>query len=150
MSENIYKSPLKSERLFHFVCQAEYRSEVFSKEVNLTLKDICLEMSKRYEIKFMEIGTDKNNVHFLVQSLSRDTPMKIIETIKSQTTRAIFARHPEIKMKLKNGQFWSDKYSISTVSKFSIDATIRNYVKNQGTEQEYEILHEKVGSEKIS
>ena len=146
MSEFIHKSPMKLVRMYHFVCQAEYRSTVFSKD----LKDICLEMSKRYKIEFLEIGTDKKNVHFLVQSLSSDTPMMIIETIKSQTTRVIFARHPEVNKKLWNGQFWSDKYSISTVSKFSSDATIRNYVKNQGTEQEYEKLHEKVDGERIS
>lgn len=140
---------MKSVRMYHIVCQAEYRSAVFGKEVNITLKDICLEMSKRYEIEFLEIGTDIKNVHFLVQMLSRDTPMTIIETIKRLTTREIFARHPEVKMKLWNGQFWSSKYSFSTVSMFSSDATIRNYVIIQGTEQEYEKLHEKVDGEQI-
>jgi putative transposase len=141
---NIYKSPKKSERMFHFVCQAEYRRAVFSKEVDTALKDICLEMSKQYEIEFLEIGTDKNNVHFLVQTASSDIPMMIMQTIKSLTTREIFARHPEVKKKLWNGQFWSGKYSFNTVSKLDSDTTIRNYMKNQGTEQEYEKLHEKV------
>jgi len=33
------------------------------------LKEICLEIEKRYQVKFMEIGTDKDHVHFLVQSI---------------------------------------------------------------------------------
>jgi len=33
------------------------------------LKEVCLEMEKRYEIKFVEIGVDKDHVHFLVQSV---------------------------------------------------------------------------------
>jgi putative transposase len=123
--------------MYHFVCPAKYRRSVFSKEVDETLKEICLEISKRYEIEFLEIGTDKNHVHFLVQSVPSYSPTKIIQTIKSLTAREIFARHPEVKKKLWGGQFWSDGYFVNTVSKFGSEATIRNYVKNQGVEEEY-------------
>jgi REP element-mobilizing transposase RayT len=136
--------------MYHFVCPTKYRRTVFSKEVDETLKEICLEISKRYEIEFLEIGTDKNHVHFLVQSVASYSPTKIIQTIKSITAREIFARHPEVKKKLWGGQFWSDGYFVNTVSKFGSEATIRNYVKNQGTEQEYEKLHEKVDGEQLS
>ncbi|QUL53514.1 IS200/IS605 family transposase [Paenibacillus tritici] len=66
-------------------------------EVDESLKEICLEISKRYEIIFLEIGTDKNHVHFLVQSVPKYSPTKIIQTIKSITAREIFTRHPEVK-----------------------------------------------------
>jgi putative transposase len=56
-------------------------------------------------IEFLEIGTDKNHVHFLVQSVPSYSPTKIIQTIKSITAREIFARHPEVKKKLWSGQF---------------------------------------------
>jgi putative transposase len=150
LSEYKNKSHNVSVLMYHFVCPAKYRRTVFSKEVDETLKEICLEISKRYEIEFLEIGTDKNHVHFLVQSVPSYSPTKIIQTIKSITAREIFARHPEVKKKLWGGQFWSDGYFVNTVSKFGSEATIRNYVKNQGTEQEYEKLHEKVDGEQLS
>jgi putative transposase len=150
LSEYKHKSHNVSVLMYHFVCPAKYRRTVFSKEVDETLKEICLEISKRYEIEFLEIGTDKNHVHFLVQSVPSYSPTKIIQTIKSITAREIFARHPEVKKKLWGGQFWSDGYFVNTVSKFGSEATIRNYVKNQGTEQEYEKLHEKVDGEQLS
>jgi putative transposase len=52
--------------LYHIVCPAKYRKVVFSEEVDNTMKDICLEIAERYEIHFLEIGTDKDHVHFLV------------------------------------------------------------------------------------
>ena len=86
--------------MYHFVCPAKYRRVVFSNEVNETLKQVCLDISERYEIEFMEIGTDKNHVHFLVQSVPTYSPTKIIRIIKSITAREIFSRHPEVKKKL--------------------------------------------------
>jgi putative transposase len=86
LSEDIQKSHNVSVLMYHFVCPAKYRRAVFSKEVDETLKEVCLEIAKRYEIVFLEIGTDKN-VHFLVQSVPRYSPTKIIRTIKSLTAK---------------------------------------------------------------
>ena len=41
--------------LYHFVCPAKYRRDVFSEEVEKTLVNICEEIEKRYEIRFEEI-----------------------------------------------------------------------------------------------
>ena len=143
MSEYIHKSHNVSVLMYHFVCPAKYRRVVFSEEVDRTLKEICEEISKRYEIIFLEIGTDKDHVHFLVQSIPTYSPTKIITTIKSITAREIFAKHPEVKKKLWGGEFWSDGYFISTVSKHGNENVISEYVKNQGTEKQYKILSKK-------
>jgi putative transposase len=68
-SKYIHKSHNVSILMYHFVLPAKYRRSVFSPEVDETLKNVCLEISKRYEIHFLEIGTDKNHVHFLIQSV---------------------------------------------------------------------------------
>ena len=66
MSEYIHKSHNVSVLLYHSVCPAKYRRVVFSDKVDNELKNICLEISKRYEIRFLEIGVDKDHVHFLI------------------------------------------------------------------------------------
>ena len=114
---------------------------MFSKEVDTTLKEICLELSKRYEIHFLEIGTDKDHVHFLIQSVPMYSATKIITTIKSILGREVFKRHPEVKQKLWGGEFWTAGYFVNTVSKFGDESTISRYVKEQGQEKEYTILH---------
>lgn len=55
-----------------------------------------------------------------------------------------------MKKKLWGGEFWSDGFFVNTVSKFGSEDTIRNYVKNQGIEEEYEKLHEMIEGEQLT
>ena len=141
MSKLIRKSHNVSVLLYHIVCPAKYRRVVFNEEVDQELKKICLDIAKRYEIIFLEIGTDKDHVHFLVQSVPTYSPTKIVKIIKSITAREIFKRVPQVKQKLWGGEFWSDGYFVSTVGQYANEDTIREYVKKQGTENEYNQLY---------
>ena len=141
MSHLVRKRHNISILLYHIVCPAKYRRIVFSEEVDQVLKIVCLEIAQRYDIVFLEIGTDKDHVHFLVQSIPSYSPTKIVQIIKSLTAREIFARVPSVKKKLWGGQFWSDGYFVSTVGQHGTENTVRNYVKQQGREHDYTALH---------
>ncbi len=143
MSKSIYqhKSHNVSVLLYHLVFPAKYRRAVINPNVDQIIKTLCIEISKRYEVKFLEIGTDKDHVHFLIQSVPMYSITKIVTLIKSITAREIFHRVPEIKKVLWGGEFWSDGYFVNTVSKFGDETTITEYVKEQGVEKEYKVLH---------
>lgn len=141
MSEYIHKSHNVSVLIYHYVIPAKYRRAVFTMEIENEIKEICIEIEKRYEIKFLEIGIDKDHVHLLVQSVPTYSAKKIIQLIKSITAREIFARKPEVKKKLWGGEFWSDGYYVCTVGKHANEQVISDYVKNQGKENEYKKLH---------
>ena len=136
MSEYIHKSHNVSVLLYHFVCPAKYRRVVFSETVDQSLKEVCLEISKRYEIAFIEIGTDKDHVHFLIQSIPMMSPTRIIQVVKSITVKEIFKLHPEVKEKLWGGEFWTKGFYVNTVGRHGDENTIQAYVKAQGTENE--------------
>ena len=127
--------------LYHLVCPAKYRRVVFSKEVDEEIKQICLEIAKRYEIHFLEIGTDRDHVHFLIQSVPMYQPTKIARIVKSIIAREMFVRRPEVKKKLWGGEFWSDGYFMSTVGKHGSEGAVAKYVKNQGKQRDYVLLH---------
>ena len=139
-SKYIHKSHNVTVLIYHVVCPAKYRRVVFSEGVDKTLKDICLGIGKRYEIHFIEIGTDEDQVHFLLQSIPRYGLSKIVRVIKSITARGIFKDHPEVKEKLWGGEFWTDGYFANTVSKFGDEISITRYVQNQGIKG-YKVLH---------
>lgn len=128
--------------MYHLVCPAKYRRVVFSNEVDLVVREVCLEIAKRYEIVFIEIGVEKDHVHFLVQSVPSYSPAKIVRIIKSITAREVFKRVPTVKEQLWGGEFWTKGYFMSTVSRHGDEDTIARYVKNQGrSEKDYEKLH---------
>lgn len=127
--------------MYHIVCPAKYRKVVFSEDVDRKLKETCLEISKRYEISFLEIGADQDHVHFLVQSVPTYSPKKIVQIIKSISAREIFRACPAVKKKLWGGEFWSDGYFISTTGKHGNEEVIKKYIQNQGNEANYQVLH---------
>ena len=133
MSQLIRKQHNVSILLYHIVCPAKYRKAVFTPEVDEKLKEICAEIALRYEIEFLEIGTDADHVHFLVQSVPKYSPTKIVRTIKSITAKEIFRQMPEVKKQLWGGEFWSDGYYISTVGSHGTEEMLKRYVKDQGT-----------------
>ena len=105
---------------------------VFDDHVDEVLKEVCLDIEKRYQVKFLEIGTDEDHVHFLVQSVGTYHVSKIVTMIKSLTAREIFKRCPEVKKKLWGGEFWTDGYYACTFCKHGNENTISDYVKKAG------------------
>lgn len=132
-----------SNLVYHIVCPAKYRRVVFDDSVEGHLRNICLGIEERYEyIHFLEIGVDKDHVHFLVQSLPTKSPSEIVRVIKSITARQIFKECPQVKKKLWGGEFWTDGYFVATVGKNQNETVIKEYVKNQGKQDcEYKQIH---------
>jgi len=122
--------------MYHIVCPTKYRRAVFAATVDAKLKEICAEIQKRYEITFLEIGTDDDHVHFLVQSVPIMSPKQIVQIIKSITGREVFKTCPEVKQYLWGGKFWSEGYFLSTVSAHGNEQMIKNYVQQQGKFEE--------------
>ena len=140
-STYIHSSHNVSLLLFHFVTPTKYRRLAISKEVEGCIRQICSGIELRWDwIKFLEVGTDGDHVHYLVQSTPDHSPAEIVRLIKSITAKRIFAEHPEVKKMLWGGEFWSDGYFVSSVGKFTSENVIREYVKNQGKEKDYKQL----------
>ena len=134
MSNYIHKAHNVSVLLYHYVCPANYRRVIFDDSVDRILIQTCKEIAKRYEINVVEIGTDGDYVHFLIQSVPKLAPTQIVGIIKSITVREIYRLCPQIKRKLWGGNLWTAGYFVSTVGKYGNEEQIKNYVRNQGKE----------------
>jgi putative transposase len=140
-SKYLHKSHNVSVLLYHVVCAATYRRVVFSEQVDEVLREACLEIAKRYELVFLEIGTDRNHVHFLIQSVPTYSLTKIARTVKSLTARHVFTQAPEVKRQLWGGEFWGKGYFMTTVGQHGNEKVIAMYIRKQGTETSYKQLH---------
>ena len=127
--------------LYHVVCPTKFRKVVVDHQVDHILKETCIQIQNRYDIHFVEIGTDLNHVHFLIQSIPTFLPSRLVQIIKSITAREVFSQLPQLKIQMWGSNFWSAGYYISTVGKNGNEKAIANYVKSQGKQNEYQQLH---------
>lgn len=132
MDEHIYKRHNKTLLLYHLVFPVKYRRKVINGGISEYIKEVCLEIGERYEIQFVEIGTDEDHVHFLIQSAPTMAVSKIVQTIKSITAREVFRNHPEVKKDLWGGNFWTSGFYANTVGQYGNKDVIKKYVENQG------------------
>jgi len=112
MSNHVIKRHNKTLLLYHIVLPIKYRRKIINHEVGESLKEICLGISERYEINFLEIGYESDHVHFLLQSVPTMPVCEITMKLKSIIARLIFERHPEIKAMLWGGNFWTSGYTM--------------------------------------
>ena len=133
--------------MYHFVCPIKYRRSVFTEDISQTFRETCLEIEKRYEVIFLEIGLDENHAHFLIQSVPMNSPKKIISSVKSITAKEIFRLHPEVKRKLWGGKLWTSGYYVNTVGQYANEEVIKKYLQNQG---QTKIKYKKIYSSQLS
>jgi len=123
--------------LYHFVCPAKYRRDIFVWPVVTTLIAVCKEIEQAYEIRFEEIWADIDHVHFMIQWVPMQSPTNIIKKVKSITARRLFEKHPEIKSKLWWGELWTKWYYVNTVGMYWSYDKIKSYIQNQWETKEY-------------
>jgi REP element-mobilizing transposase RayT len=140
-SRYIHKPHNVSVLMYHLVCAAKYRRVVMSKHVDEVLRRACVEIEKRWEIEFLEIGLDRDHAHFLIQSVPSYSPSRIVQMVKSVIAREVFAQVPEVKQKLWGGAFWGEGYFVNTVGQHGSESVIAAYVAGQGEGANYQVLH---------
>ena len=98
----IHKSHNVTALIYHLVTPAKYRKVIFNKALDEYLCKICDGIEDRYEIRFLEIGTDDDHVHFLLQSVPMYSPTKVAQVVKSITAKKMFVKYLMLNMKLEN------------------------------------------------
>jgi putative transposase len=137
----IHKSHNVSVLLYHLVCVAKYRQVIVDDRVDRAVKETCLEIQKRYDVHFLEIGADGDHVHFLIQSIPTYAPTKIARMVKSLTAREVLKKLPWVRDELWGAEFWTDGYFMNTVGRHGSEGAIKRYITQQGKNKEYIVLH---------
>ena len=114
---------------------------MIDKAIDTKIKEICLGIAGRYEIHFVEIGTDKDHVHFLIQSVPTYSITELVTTIKSIIAKHTIEAYPDLTTKLWGSSLWTSGYYATTVGKHGNELVITKYVKEQGRQKEYHQLH---------
>ena len=127
---------------YHLVFVVKYRKSLINEEMFEYMKNVCNGIQERYFIWFEAIGHENNHVHMVVEAAPRYSPSRIIQICKSILAKQIFKRFPEVKEELWGGEFWTDGGHVDTIGDGRALATVKNYVLNQGRNENNLINYE--------
>lgn len=118
---------------YHLIFCVKYRRKILTEEIPNRLKDIIIGISKDFQVKIIEMETDKDHIHILFRTKPTINMTKYINSIKGVSSRILFEEYPEIKMKLWKGHLWSTSYCLLTTGQTTLDV-LKKYVESQGEE----------------
>jgi putative transposase len=72
------------------VSSGKWRRVVITVSVDEALLETCGEIEKKCEVRFLEVGTDKDNIHFLIQSVPSYSVTNIVTMVKSVIAQEVF------------------------------------------------------------
>jgi putative transposase len=99
-------------------------------EIEEDLKSCISHLAEENEIKIIEIETDKDHIHMLIECKPQHYIPNMMKSFKGVSAKVMFRLHPELKSKLWGGHLWNPSYFIATVSE-NTETQIKEYIQNQ-------------------
>lgn len=115
---------------YHLVWCVKYRRDVLTGQVDADMKDLLHHIAQDNGIIILELESDYNHVHLLIDCKPQHYIPNIVKALKGVSARRLFKQHPELKTKLWDGHLWNPSYFVATVSE-ATDMQIRAYIQNQ-------------------
>ena len=116
---------------YHIVWCVKYRHKIITPKIEKSLMEILNKISSYNEFTILEINTDLDHIHLLIDCKPQHYIPNIIKALKGVSARLLMLEYgTELKKKLWGGHLWNPSYFIATVSE-NTEEQIRNYIKNQ-------------------
>jgi putative transposase len=116
---------------YHFVWIPKYRRQILTKQLKKRVEELFREIAGQYDFKIDVMGIEVDHVHIFLSAPPKYSPAKIVEVLKSISSRKVFEEFPELEKELWAGEFWSDGYFVRTVGDNVTTDLIRRYIKYQ-------------------
>ena len=116
---------------YHIVWCVKYRHKIIKPKIEKSLIEILRKIANDNEFEIIEINTDLDHIHLLIDCKPQHYIPNIIKALKGVSARLLMLEYgTELKKKLWGGHLWNPSYFIATVSE-NTEEQIRNYIKNQ-------------------
>jgi putative transposase len=117
----------------HLILVCKYRKKLLRHGLEIDIKNIIKNIESESDFEIVEMETDKDHIHIMIQYIPRVSISAIINRIKSISTKRIWDLHQIVLQKhfWKEKTFWTDGYFVCSIGEASPE-TIRNYIINQG------------------
>lgn len=113
---------------YHVIFCPKYRRKILKDGVDIKLKEIFMEVSKKYDFDIIEMEIMQDHVHLLIDCNPRFGIMECVTKLKGTSAKKLIENFPYLKSRLPN--IWTRSAFISTVGSVSLD-TVKKYIENQ-------------------
>ena len=86
-----------------------------TKQVNKRVEEVFREIAEQYDFEIDAMGIEVDHGHIFLSVPPKYSPAKVVEVLKSISSKEIFKEFPELEKELWAGEFWSDGYFVRTV-----------------------------------
>ena len=117
---------------YHIVWCPKYRRKVLVDDVERRLKEIIKEVAEELKVEIIEMETDIDHIHILVDVDPQFGVMKFIKQAKGRSSRLLRQEFHHLTTRLPT--LWTNSSFISTVGGSPLD-TIKQYIENQQSSQ---------------
>jgi len=119
---------------YHFVWIPKYRKHILTKQLKDRVEELFRAVAEQYDFEIDAMGIEVDHVHIFLSASPKYSPAKIVEVLKSISSKEVFKEFPELEKELWAGEFWSDGYFVRTVGDKVTSELIRQYIKYQHRE----------------
>ena len=132
----IWKSKHRHKYLlqYHMIFVCKYRKKLLvSKEISDYIKQFSYEICTKNNIIIRYMETDKDHIHYMIETEPTISISKVDNLIKSYRTYHIWKKHTEYLKEhfWKEHTFWTDGYFACSVGNVS-EEILKQYIENQG------------------
>lgn len=113
---------------YHVIWCPKYRRKVLVGAVEHRLKILIAEIASECCVELMELETDQDHVHMLVEVDPQYGINKFVRKVKGRTSRLLRDEFPWLKSRLPT--LWTNSYFVSTVGGAPLDI-VKQYIANQ-------------------
>lgn len=118
----------------HIIFVTKYRKKLFmsSKRAD-DVKQFLYDVAKKYGYTVIQMETDKDHVHILLEYSPKVSVSDIVRQLKQYSTYQMWKHHEEYlsKQYWKHRILWSDGYFACSIGQVSQEI-IERYIQNQG------------------
>lgn len=113
---------------YHIIWCPKYRRKVLVGDVEIRLKEIIHQVAIELNVEILEMETDKDHIHILIDIDPQFGVMKFIRMAKGRSSRILRDEFHHLKTKLPT--LWTNSSFIATVGGAPLEI-IKQYVENQ-------------------
>ena len=117
---------------YHLIFSTKFRRDCLN-GIKEDLIECFNDIASHSHFKILNVGTDRNHVHFFIKSCPTFAVYQIVRRLKQVSTRRMWKKHETYLRQYywKKKKLWTNGYFCSTVGEIS-EETIQKYIENQG------------------